>query len=230
MRPCEAAYIARYIQSVPAEALSPVLELGSSTAHFRRNLKPHIHQNIHGPLEARGVEVISSDQKGGDGVHISGDVFDPAVQEKLAAVQPRLVLCCNMFEHVTDRQALAQVCDRVLAPGGRLVVSVPHSYPLHQDPIDTYYRPAPEQIAELFPGYALEEAAIVKDGNALADLMQGDVLKNLAVMLRLLIPTRGWAKWKERNHRLLWLLRTYEVSVVCLRKPARPAAQRRAAR
>ena len=70
---------------------------------------------------------------------------------------PDAILCCNIFEHVEDRARFASICHDALRPGGYLVVSVPYSYPYHTDPIDTYLRPTPEEIAAMFPGYALIE-------------------------------------------------------------------------
>jgi len=37
-----------------------------------------------------------------------------------------------------------------LPADGYLVVSVPHSYPFHADPIDTLFRPAPDEVVTMF--------------------------------------------------------------------------------
>ena len=71
----------------------------------------------------------------------------------------KCVLCCNILEHVADREAFARVCDQILSPGGTIVVSVPQSYPLHMDPIDTYYRPMPAEIAQLLVDPANQDLA-----------------------------------------------------------------------
>ena len=73
------------------------------------------------------------------------------------AIHPKTVLCCNMFEHVDDRYKFASICDEVLSPGGYLLITVPHSYPYHLDPIDTMFRPSVDEIAKLFPYYELVE-------------------------------------------------------------------------
>ena len=61
------------------------------------------------------------------------------------------LLCCNVLEHVRDPGEFARRCAMLVRPGGVIVVTVPRSYPHHADPIDTLYRPTPEEAAALFP-------------------------------------------------------------------------------
>jgi len=48
--------------------------------------------------------------------------------------------------------------DRVLAPGGKLLISVPFLYPIHD--IDDYRRLTPAGVAQLFPGWHVDKVAI----------------------------------------------------------------------
>lgn len=209
------------LASVPTSELDPLIELGSSTEDFRTRHQPHIDALIHAPLRSRGVRVVHSDLKAAMGVDISGDFYDPAVRSQLKAVGAKAVLCCNMFEHVTDRQRLAAVCDDILAPGALLVVTVPYSYPLHLDPIDTYFRPAPEDIAALFPGYASVASQVIASQTFLQEFLgSGEKLSILrSIVTGALTPWRGRQRTLARVHRLLWLFRPYEVAGVVLRKP-----------
>ena len=84
-------------------AVSPLLNLGSSTGEFRRTAKPHIQRELFGPLAAAGVAVVHSDLKQADGVDLAGDILDPAVLRDLKARGFRCVLCANLLEHVRDR-------------------------------------------------------------------------------------------------------------------------------
>ena len=78
MRPEEAAYIRDVLADFPAEAISPMLEIGSSTLAFRTIDKPHIDRDIHEPLKRRGVRIVTTDLLA-EGVEIVGDVFDPQI-------------------------------------------------------------------------------------------------------------------------------------------------------
>lgn len=215
MRPEEAAYIRDALADFPAEAISPVLEIGSSTLAFRTIDKPHIDRDVHEPLKRRGVRIVTTDLLA-DGVEIVGDVFDPQIQSRLKDVKARSLLCCNILEHIEDREAFAAVCDELLSPGGLMVVSVPQSYPYHLDPIDTLYRPQPAEIVALFPGYE-----IVKSSSIVSSTFLREAGFRAVVMafIRSLTFRGGLERTKARAHRLLWTWRPYKLSVAILRKP-----------
>lgn len=205
----------------PAE-LSPLIELGASTEAFLET-HPHVESNLLGPLVQRGVRIVKTDLQPGPHIDIAGDIYDVAVQAKLNAVGAKCVLCCNILEHVTDREAFARVCDAILSPGGTIAITVPQSYPLHMDPIDTYYRPKPAEIAQLFPSYIILALDTVVSGTAAGD-METPWLDVPKVIRRAVLLRGGTNATKARLHRLLWLFRRYRISVAVLRKPASPAS------
>jgi hypothetical protein len=221
MRYEEAAWIGGELGKLDVAALSPMIELGSSTAHFRTLEQPHIDRFIIAPLRSRGVDVIHADQKAGAGIDISGNIYEPSIQEALQAIRANSILCCNIFEHVTDRAEFAHICDSLLQPGGLLVVSVPYSYPHHSDPIDTYFRPDPDGIAALFPGYDLISGSVIESQTYASELSAKGAkgLSELGTQLGLLLAVWvGPKRWAQRNHRLLWLFRRYKIAVAILRK------------
>jgi hypothetical protein len=226
MRPNEARYIGALIARLANEEIGPVLNLGSSTLRIRTVDFPHIDREIFAPLRARGVPVIHADLKIDEGVDIAGDVYDPAVQSKLRAIGPRLLICCNILEHVRDPAEFANICASLLAPGGMLIVTVPFSYPFHPDPIDTYFRPSPEEVARLFDRFEISESRIVEDVSYLHELRRtrrpSQVLRQFAAHgVKFFAPFGNLDAWKARYHRYLWLLRPYKVSCVLLRRESR---------
>ncbi|MFN3933042.1 MAG: class I SAM-dependent methyltransferase [Parvibaculum sp.] len=223
MRPSEAKAIGDILARMDRNEISPFLNLGSSTAAFRSTQKPHIDRYIFRPLAERGIQGRHADIKADEGVDIVGDIYDPATMKRIHEVAPKLVLCCNMFEHVTDREALARRLDEMLAPGGHLLVTVPYSYPIHYDPIDTYFRPSPDELTALFPNFTTVEAGIWPDTTYLHDLLAergpGGTLKHMArSAAKLPMIWRGMHWWKGHFHRYLWLFRPYKVTAVLLRK------------
>jgi hypothetical protein len=104
---------------------------------------------------------------------------------------------------------------RLLPPGGYLLVTVPHSYPYHEDPFDTMYRPDVAELAALHPGTVALAQAQVEAGTYRDSLREdpwripGDVV----AMARMLVRRRGL-----KDLRLRWWSRPYEVSCVLLRK------------
>jgi len=216
----EAVWIGKALSALPVDVISPCLNLGSSTAHFRKVLQPHIEKHIIAPCEARGVRFIHADMKEAPGVDVTGDILDPAFQAQLATMTPGSILCCNMFEHVLDRQKLAHICTRIVRPDGYIIVSVPRSFPYHLDPIDSYFRPTPADIAALFPACKIIASETVSDvtyWNELSALTLSERIMILAKSLvHFFLPFYKWERWKSRLHPLFWLFRRYRVSIVVL--------------
>lgn len=62
------------------------------------------------------------------------------------------VICCEVLEHVRNPEQCCSELFRIVAPGGRLFLSVPFLYPIHPDPTD-YLRFTPQWIETVFGGF-----------------------------------------------------------------------------
>lgn len=145
----EAVWIRRVLEGFPAP-LTCVLSIGSGTERFRTEVQPWIGREVFEPLEARQVRVVHHELAPGAGIDIAGDLNDPDVLDALESVGADLVLCLNVLEHVPDRTGLAGRLERIPIQGGHLLVTVPRLFPYHPDPLDTLYRPRPDELLELF--------------------------------------------------------------------------------
>jgi len=160
----EARWLGQVLDGIESDELSPLLNLGSATAEFRQRLQPWIDQWIFAPLRGRGVEVHHLDIQGGGGVDLCGDLTDDAFVAGLVGRGYRGLLCCNLLEHIPDPSAMCAKLERLLALGGYIMVTVPHRFPYHPDPIDTMFRPTVEDLARLFPHCFLVEGAVLDGG------------------------------------------------------------------
>ncbi len=200
-----------------AGELSPLLNVGSSTAEFRERDAPHIGALVFAGLRRRGVAVTHLDLKGGDGVDIVGDVLDSVLRGKLKRQGYRAILLSNVLEHVRDRAAVARACEEIVGSGGRILATVPQSYPYHADPLDTLYRPAPEALAALFAGSdPIVTETIV--GPTYAETLRASGTSVMAAAFRtlqwlLLAPVRPRST-RSRLDRWRWYRRPYLVSLV----------------
>lgn len=199
-----------------AGPLSPILNIGSSTARFRTVDQPWIDECVFVPLRERGVEVDHLDVRAASGVDIVGDILDPTLQEELAARHYRCLILANVLEHVRDRQAVAAACQAIAGERGLILVTVPKSYPYHADPRDTGYRPTPEEIVALFPGSRLRETRTIV-GPTYAETLRADRISPLREVGRtfaglLIAPVRPRSA-RSRLHRWLWYRRPYKVSL-----------------
>jgi len=141
-----------------------VLNIGSSTRHFREVAQPYIYGNVLLPLSKIGVEVVHVDLRPDNGVDLVGDVTDPTFLEQLKRLFPIAVICSNLLEHLIERQTFCVSISALLPPGGLIFSSCPYAYPYHADPIDTMFRPNVNQLAAEFPDTTLLEGDIVDCG------------------------------------------------------------------
>jgi SAM-dependent methyltransferase len=225
MRQEEACWIrdrvASHVPSAGTEQSPVALNLGSGTRQSREVAKPYIDQLTLQPLRAKGYRIVHSDLIEGDGIDLSGDLFDPAFQRQLTELRPAVVLFCNVLEHLPAplRRQVPEVLARILAPGGHLFITVPRSYPYHADPVDTMYRPAPEEVARLFASLQLVASEVIESDSYLTEFMQGSRWKRLRKVLRMLFPFVRPRRWLSHAHRFFWLHRPYRHSCLLLRKP-----------
>jgi hypothetical protein len=207
-------------------AVSPLLNLGSSTRAFRETAKPHIQAELFGPLEAAGIRIFHSDLKQADGVDLAGDILDPAVRAGLKQRGFRCLLCANLLEHVRDRATVAAVCEEIVGPGGLILATVPSSYPYHADPIDTLYRPGPEALGALFTSSetVLEEEltgeTYAEDMRTRGVSLSGEIARTFGLALVAFARPKGFA---ARAHRWLWYRRPFRVSIALVRVRETPS-------
>lgn len=220
MRIEEAREIVAILSGMDMKSGTTCLNIGSSTRQFREVDKPHIRSELIQPLEQLGVEFVHIDIKSGKGVDLVGDVLDPDFRGQLRALDSKLLLCCNLLEHLSDPDEFAASCGDLVRADGLMIVSVPFSFPRHEDPIDNMLRPSPEEIGYMFPGWGLRAGKIVRSGSYLADSFSR---KNGLTMLiksigAVLFPFLSKGRWRPRAHRLLWLFRPYKISIAVLER------------
>jgi hypothetical protein len=220
MRIEEAKYIGELIKKYKSKEEVSLLNIGSSTEDFRKNIKPHIDAELFSPLKNLNIKITHFDLKDDDGVDISGDIFDSNTQIKLKLVRPSLILACNILEHLEKdmKDHFPKIMDEILEDDGIIIVTVPYSFPLHLDPIDTYYRPSPEELRLLFPHYDLLNEKIIVSTNYFSDFRAFSVFLKLRIIVRVFTPFYKPKNWLCAIHRFFWFFRPYLVSCVVLQK------------
>jgi hypothetical protein len=220
MRIEEAKYIGDLVKRFTDNKEVRLLNVGSSSEDFRKKIGPYIDEEIFAPIKKLNVKVTHFDLKDEEGVDIAGDIFDSAIQEKLKNLRPNLILACNLLEHLKQdmREQFPSIIDRIIGGNGIIIITVPHSYPLHLDPIDTYYRPSLEDLDLLFPEYDLIDSSIIVSSNYFSEFQALNLFAKLKIIVRIFTPFYKPKTWLCIMHRLFWLFRPYLVSCVALQK------------
>ena len=217
MLPKEAEWLGRTIRALDARELSPMLNIGSSTGEFVTKHQPWIDAQVFRTLREKGVKVVNCDMKEAPGVDLVGDLADPSFLERLSLQKFKSVLCANLLEHVENRAQIARTLASLVTSGGRLLVSGPHRYPYHPDPIDTMFRPTVDELADLFPETRVVSSDIVPCGTYWTYIARTK-MKLAKSLIRLALPLYAPRDWYTALRRLAWLNTEFEVVCVCLEK------------
>ncbi|HEY1261393.1 MAG TPA: hypothetical protein VGF34_19250 [Stellaceae bacterium] len=214
----EARWLCRALDTFAPARLTPMLNLGSSTAQVREGVQPWIENELLRPLRTRGVEIVHVDRREAPGVDLCADLTDPGDVPRLKALEPRALLCCNLLEHVVAPDCLARHCLDLLRPGGLVGVTVPYSYPHHRDPIDTMYRPGLAELERLFAGARLLDGAIIGAGKSYRDDVRARPWILLRHLARFPAPFLSLEKWRRSMAKLYWLGAEYRITCAVFEK------------
>ena len=80
------------------------------------------------------------------------DVVGDALALPFEAARFDCVLASDVMEHLADPFLFAREVDRVLNPGGTVILTVPFMFHQHGDPHD-FWRPTSQALAELFRNF-----------------------------------------------------------------------------
>ena len=213
----EAKWLAGYLRTLPPEDLSPLLNVGSSTAELREIHQPWTEKYLFAPLKARGIEIIHLDAREGSGIDIKADITAAGDLPTIESRRPRSVLCCNILEHVTEPGRVAEHCAKIAGSGGYIFVTVPYSYPRHRDPIDTLYRPTPRELHALFPGTEMLSGEIIDAGESYLTQVKKRPWILLRHVLRFPFPFIGYEDWRHSMRKTYWLFTNYKVTCAVFR-------------
>ncbi len=194
---------------------SVVLNIGSSTKEFLQQ-QPYILTNVIQPIEQLGCKLLNIDIKKAEGVDIVGDLTNPNFIAELKTYKPAMVICANLLEHLEDRKPLVNGLISLLSNNTLLVVSVPHVFPYHADPIDTMYRPNINELALDFKGLSVVEAKIVTNGT-----YYNYTTKHLNPFVKMAGFFKVFAKHLLSNNKqeTSWYFKTISTTCIVFKKP-----------
>ena len=135
---------------------SRVLDIGSSTLHYRTVEQPHIEREVLAPLRARGAEIVHLDAKRDPGVDVVCDLDEAGPELAAGLGEHRLVLLTSVLHYLRRPERAVDLAVRTLAPGGHVIAHAPERTRRSHDPVDRMLRLAPGELAALFEARGLE--------------------------------------------------------------------------
>jgi hypothetical protein len=222
MRAEESELLAQWALGLGLAPGDVCLDIGSSTRQFREVDQPHITERFIRPLEQAGIRFVHCDIKREDGVDEVGDILDPKFRSRLKRYKAKLLVCSSVLEHLANPKELVTNFSELIEEGGYALFSSPQSYPFNSDPIDTMFRPSPDELKQMLPAWPVVKMASLRAGNYWVDLKRsGKPWTRLARHIaRVAMPFYRPTKWRDMASRLKWLALNYRISVVLLQKPA----------
>ena len=213
----EAQWLEQAFAKFAVSELSPLLNVGSGSAHLREVIQPWIDSHVFAPLRRRGVQVDHSDLQSAIGVDLCGDLMQESFVAELAGRGYRAICCSNVLEHVIDPRAVSARLEKLLNPGGYLIVTVPYRFPYHPDPIDTMFRPTVQDIVNMFPDCCLIRGEDLDCGGGweYVDRSPRVLLNKLT---RRLASRSQYGGLKGSASFLPWLFRRFRQTCVVLQK------------
>jgi len=198
-----------------------VINLGAGDLSKTRLNKPWIDMNVFAPLKDRGLKTVNVDLFDFPGIDKTVDFSQPQALQFLTEYHsPKLVILANVLEHISQstRDNLVKELKRNLKKSDYLLISAPHAYPYHPDPIDSMYRPSFVDLQALLDLNWLF-AARVECGSFWRDLSGMSWHKKIRKLIKPLIIFQRPKKYWSSVHQLLFLFRDYKISVVFGQKP-----------
>lgn len=134
-----------------------VLDVGCGGQPFREH------------LIAAGFEYHAIDTQAQPGVTLDGEcAIDEPLPSAIGSIIADgfdLILCTEVLEHVLDWPAAWANLRVLIAPSGRLIITCPFVYPLHEEPYD-FWRPTPHALRRFADryGFRIVEQRRLGDG------------------------------------------------------------------
>jgi hypothetical protein len=214
----ECMWIGSLIPMLIEKDAFPLLNVGSSTLHFRTVSQPYISKIIFDPLAALDKKIIHLDLKAGDGVDIFGDLNDPQLVEKLKGLRIRSALCSNMLEHVEKPEITSMILYDILQPDGVLIVTVPFRFPYHEDPIDTMLRPTVQELSGYFPNMRTLIGKRVESEKSYFEKIAAHPKDLFITLFRWVMPFYKPHVWWRSISYMPYFFKKYSVSCIVLQK------------
>jgi len=217
MRLQESIFIGNVLKNYHADQkkFEYVINLGSGNVKQLRQNKPWINEYVFAYLKKINTKILHVDTEKFPGVDIIQDLSLPnslSFCDKLNG--SKLFILANVMEHIpksAHKPFLKKIYKKMNSNDG-LIISVPYDYPYHADPIDNMYRPRPNDLKVLLP-LKWKASEIINAGSYWEEFINMNTFKKIRKLLKPIWIFQTPKKYLE-NHRLLYLFKNYQITIV----------------
>ena len=195
--------------------IKKLLNVGSSTAKFRKILQPHIDKYIFKNLREKKIEVLHLDYKKDDGVDIQCDILNSEEVSNVSNKNFDTVICSNLLEHVEDIKLTCDNLSKILKSDGIMILTVPYVYPKHNDPIDNLFRPSPDKLSSFFPNFKKIDEKILDINPIFYENSKFNIFKSF---VRIFLPFFNLKGYETNFWSILWMFKKRKVTCLVLKK------------
>jgi hypothetical protein len=195
--------------------IKKLLNIGSSTLEFRTIAQPHINQYIFKSLKNNGAECFHLDLKKDSGVDIQCDILNEDQVKRISKDNYDSLICSNLLEHVEDISKTCNNLSNFIGQKGLIILTVPHVYPKHNDPIDNLFRPTPKELSNFFPNCKIIEEKIL---DIKPIFVTNSLFKIFKSFIRLFLPFFKLKGYETNFWSIVWLFKKRKVTCLLLEK------------
>ena len=131
-------YVSEYMRRHLADTRPPYLEIGSRHEDWQWWVDLRAQNGI------AAADWTGLDMQAGPNVAVVRDIVNDVAPQGMRGVYSTVV-CAEVLEHVKYPDAALLFCFDVLRPGGKLIITVPFAFPIHNFP-DDYWRYTPSGL------------------------------------------------------------------------------------
>lgn len=137
------SWLSASLREVAPQARGRFLDVGCGDRRFEPVFAPYVESYT--GLEHEAVFASTDASKRST----KPDVLYDGKRIPFEAASFDSILCAEVLEHTPDPAGLVAEMSRVLRPGGRIIVTAPFAFRLHEEPYD-YFRYTPHGLSSLF--------------------------------------------------------------------------------
>jgi SAM-dependent methyltransferase len=151
------SYVVASLKQAAPQARGALLDVGCGEKPYEAIFTPFVTSYTGIEHEATFQQTDASKRTRGPDLYYNGD------QLPFADASFDTVLSVQVLEHTPRPQALVKEMARVLRPDGRLILSAPFSFRLHEEPHD-YFRYTPHGLRDMCAQEGLEVLEVIAQG------------------------------------------------------------------